>query len=168
MRSHPSTRTLPGARRPRAAERGATAVFMAIVMPLLLLVTGVVVDGGRLILERRKAQAIADSAALGGALYVNEDMFATSWDNGGRQKLELKLDSGIGRAYELVGQYHQDPNFQSVQLSNLTVDAQGLKATTVATSYVPYFFLPIIDLFGGSVSARAQAQMVYGISQAGQ
>jgi uncharacterized membrane protein len=152
----------------RAADRGATAVFMAIIAPLLIVLAGVVVDGGHLILERRRAQAVADSAALGGTLYIDEDAFATSWDRGGLQQLKLKDDAGRQRANDLVGLYRQGDSFRAVTLSSLTIDTNGLKATAVTQAYVPFYFMPIIDLFGSTVTARAQSQLVYGIDRAGQ
>jgi Flp pilus assembly protein TadG len=53
---------------PRAARRrGAVAVLVALCLILLMAVVAVTVDGGVLLMERRHAQAVADSAAMAGA-----------------------------------------------------------------------------------------------------
>jgi len=53
---------------PQIKERGQALVIIAIAIVLLVAVLGLVVDGGNVFLDRRKAQGAADSAALAAAL----------------------------------------------------------------------------------------------------
>src|SRR5262249_36379738 len=57
------------------ARRGTVAVLVALLLPVIIGVTALGLDGGLLILQRRQAQSIADSAALAGAysLYKGSD-----------------------------------------------------------------------------------------------
>ena len=48
-------------------RRGTVAVVVALLLPVIIGVTAVGLDGGLLFLQRRQAQSIADAAALAGA-----------------------------------------------------------------------------------------------------
>ncbi len=52
------------------AERGAVAVIAALLLPALLGVAGLVIDGGELMLSRIRLQTAADSAALAAASFM--------------------------------------------------------------------------------------------------
>lgn len=56
-----------GAKVTRTDEAGATLVMVALMMTAIVLIVGLVVDGGRSYAARRQAQNAADSAALAGA-----------------------------------------------------------------------------------------------------
>ena len=49
------------------ARRGTVAVLVALLLPVIIGVTALGLDGGLLFLQRRQAQSIADAAALAGA-----------------------------------------------------------------------------------------------------
>jgi hypothetical protein len=51
-------------------ERGAVAVITALLLPALLGVAGLVIDGGELLLARLRLQTAADSAALAAASFI--------------------------------------------------------------------------------------------------
>lgn len=53
-----------------ASERGASTVIIALMMPALLGMQGLVIDGTRLFVERRALQNAADAAALAAAIYL--------------------------------------------------------------------------------------------------
>lgn len=53
-----------------AHERGAVAVIVAVLLPALLGVAGLVIDGGELMLARLRLQTAADSAALAAASFM--------------------------------------------------------------------------------------------------
>lgn len=59
--------------RPRAQDEGQLTLFFAIVVVGLLLVAGLVLDGGAQIRAAQRAQAIAEEAARAGAQTVDVD-----------------------------------------------------------------------------------------------
>jgi Flp pilus assembly protein TadG len=54
-------------KRGKLERRGTVAATVALLMPVVIGVTALSLDGGMLFLQRRQAQSIADAAALGGA-----------------------------------------------------------------------------------------------------
>ena len=54
------------------SDAGAVSVFVAVVAMALIAVTGLVLDGGRLLAARREAQDIAANAARAGAQALDE------------------------------------------------------------------------------------------------
>ncbi|HWP29313.1 MAG TPA: pilus assembly protein TadG-related protein [Chloroflexota bacterium] len=56
--------------RPRAGGRGQIIVLFALLLPVLIGLVGLAVDGGRLLAERRHLQAVADAAAWAAAAEV--------------------------------------------------------------------------------------------------
>jgi len=53
-------------------ERGQTIVWVAVFLPALLVVLGLVVDGGLALNARRDLQNVADRAARAGAMQIDE------------------------------------------------------------------------------------------------
>jgi Putative Flp pilus-assembly TadE/G-like len=54
-------------KRRSASRRGTVAVVVGVMMPVVIGVSALSLDGGMLFLQRRQAQSVADAAALGGA-----------------------------------------------------------------------------------------------------
>lgn len=46
--------------------------FVAVLLPALLVLAGLAIDGGQVLVERREAQALADAAARAGAAELDE------------------------------------------------------------------------------------------------
>jgi Flp pilus assembly protein TadG len=59
-------------KRSLSKRRGTVAALVAILMPVMIGVTAIGLDGGLLFLQRRQAQSIADAAALAGAYAINK------------------------------------------------------------------------------------------------
>src|SRR5690606_8648028 len=70
----PGPRGRPGP--PAAAERGAVAALVALVLPVLILSAGLVVDVAYLFWMRAALQATADFAALAGAQNIDLEALA--------------------------------------------------------------------------------------------
>jgi hypothetical protein len=58
-------------KRSLSQRRGTVAAVVALLMPVMIGVTAVGLDGGLLFIQRRQAQSIADAAALAGAYALN-------------------------------------------------------------------------------------------------
>ena len=56
-----------------ARDRGMVSAFVVIFVTALVFVTGLVVDGGRMLAEHRKMDNLADSAARAGAQAISDD-----------------------------------------------------------------------------------------------
>src|SRR3712207_8517836 len=63
------SRRLPA--RCRVAERGAIGVFLAVLVPGLLLIIGLAVDGGAKVAATQRANALADEAARTGGQAID-------------------------------------------------------------------------------------------------
>lgn len=57
-------------RRNRTARRGMVAVMTAVLLPIIIGTMALAFDGGLMYLQRRKAQSVADAAALAGAYHL--------------------------------------------------------------------------------------------------
>jgi Flp pilus assembly protein TadG len=119
--------------------------FVIIFAVLLVFVIGLVVDGGRMLAEHRRARNLADSAARAGAQAISEDAV--------RQELAVILDHD--RAQVLACQFVDDPDY------TCTADADGNSITVTLEGSVDLLLLP-----GGSpaVSAVGSACVAVGIT----
>ena len=61
-----------------ASDRGAVAILVAVLVPVLILLTAVAVDIGRWYVEAARVQKAADAAALGGVTYMPNNYDASS------------------------------------------------------------------------------------------
>lgn len=67
---------MPGLSLPAGdSDRGMVTAFVVVFATALVLVSGLVVDGGRMLAEHRKVSNLADSAARAGAQAVSDDAF---------------------------------------------------------------------------------------------
>src|SRR5579863_10036612 len=64
---------MPSARRNHRPRRGAVLVWLVLCLGVIIIIVALGTDGGRMLEERRRAQASADAAALAAAadLYQN-------------------------------------------------------------------------------------------------
>jgi hypothetical protein len=54
-------------------DEGIVTAFVVVFAVVLIFITGLVLDGGRILVEYRQARSVADSAARAGAQAINED-----------------------------------------------------------------------------------------------
>jgi Flp pilus assembly protein TadG len=64
--------------REREDERGQAIAWVAVVLPALLVVLGLVLDGGLAFAARRDLQDVADAAAQAGAMQVDQTTYAAT------------------------------------------------------------------------------------------
>ena len=139
----------------RSRDRGAAAVEMALVLPVLLLVLGGIVDLGRAMY----GQIIVSNAAREGARMASLPSYTDS-------QVQLRAQSATGGLIPLAGsgvavnvpspRCVADPLDPSVQITTVTVTAQNFK----------WMMLDVVPrLFGGtvptpSISAKANMRCV--------
>ena len=152
----------------RADERGQIAVLFALFIVAMLLVTGLVIDGGYGLGQRRSAQNAADLAALAGARvlasYVSGDTA-----NGTDANVKLSIDKTVaandGTAVSYVGA--SAPQYVSlagaklgpVGTGNIPSGTAGVAVPT-SRSWTP-FFAGLIGFQNWSTTATATARGGY-------
>jgi Flp pilus assembly protein TadG len=126
------------------AERGAIGVFLAVLVPGLLLIIGLAVDGGAKVAATQRANAIADEAARAGG-----------------QALDVSA--------ALAGQVRVDPaaavaaaqdylHRTGVQGAVTVVDGDTLQVTTTITQ--PTTFLGLVGITAMTVEGSGTADLV--------
>ncbi len=136
--------------RPR---RGQALLMVAVMMPLLLSVIGLAIDGGLVLGARRELQNTADAAARAGAMQIDEERYRASGST------QLVLDRALARRSAdgyLAG--------QDVQLDELEI---GTRRVTVSVSQeVSLSFLTVVGFDVVRIRATAQGEVRYGIERA--
>jgi Flp pilus assembly protein TadG len=128
-------------------DEGVVTTFVIIFAVLLVFVIGLVVDGGRMLAEHRRAGNLADAAARAGAQAISEDAVrAGSTD---------VLDDGAATA--AACQFVDDPDYDCQATAN------GNRVDVTVTGSIDLLMLP-----GGSptVVAQGSACVAVGITDA--
>ncbi|MBW3605598.1 MAG: hypothetical protein KY460_11970 [Actinobacteria bacterium] len=128
-------------------EDGSIGVFATVITLALVLVAGLVLDGGRLLAARRQADDIAANAARAGAQAIDE----TSLRSGG-----TTLDPIAGRDAVAV--------YLAATPATGTARITGDTVTVDARLAVPMLLLTIAGIGTTTVTARRQARAVRGVT----
>ncbi|MGY5884230.1 TadE/TadG family type IV pilus assembly protein [Modestobacter lacusdianchii] len=133
------------------AERGAISAFLAVLVPGLLLIIGLAVDGGAKVAATQRANAIAEEAARAGgqALDVAAALIG-----------QIRVDPAAAVA---AAQNYLDRN--DVQGAVTVVDGDTLQVTTTITE--PTVFLGLIGISTLTVEGTGTADLISGTGQNG-
>ena len=134
----------------RRDERGSVTVFVTIMTVALILMAGLVVDGGQVLNARRKAANIAESAARAGAQELDED--AARRD--GSSVLDVRRAVDRSQAFLVANGYHGNV---SSTADRVTVDVQIRQ---------PLLILGIGGLADMTVNGTGAATPLRGITEA--
>ena len=120
------------------SESGQTLVLLVVLMTVLLGVSGLVVDGGNWLVNRRELQNAADAAALAGA---------------------SKIPSGTSQARDAANEQYAENGLpsDSLTVTNTTDQVTDDSVTVTATRNVDTFFTTIFGLDSVTETATAQA-----------
>jgi Flp pilus assembly protein TadG len=133
------------------AERGAIGVFLAVLVPGLLLIIGLAVDGGAKVAAAQRANAIADEAARAGgqALEISAALAG-----------EVRVDpaAAVAAAQDYLAR-------NAVEGAVTVVDGDTLHVTTTITE--PTTFLGLIGISTLSVEGSGTADLITGTGQNG-
>lgn len=148
-RGRPARRWTRGpVRRRSGGERGSLAVFVVLFSVAVLVMVGLLVDGGASINARLRAGDIAEQAARAAADTVDvERLRATG---------EVRISSGgraCGRAREVVRAHGE----AGAVLTRCAVAVGAQRVTTQVRVEWRAFFLTIIGFTGGTMAAEASA-----------
>lgn len=133
-------------------ERGYAMVWTAAMLPFLLIVVGLTVDGGVMFDGQRDLQNIADAAARAGAMQIDQNVYRQT--NGA----SVVLDQNAARdaaAQSVAGE-------GGVQ-GTITADSQ--RVTVKVERDVPTSFMQIAGIKTVHLTAIAPAEVRYGIER---
>ena len=139
-----------GHRRPDG-ERGAISVFLAVLVPGLLLIIGLAVDGGAKVAATQRANAIADEAARAGGQALDISAALTG-------QVQVNPAAAVAAAQDYL-----DRN--DVQGAVTVVDGDTLQVTTTITQ--PTTFLGLIGISTLTVEGSGTAYLITGTGQNG-
>ena len=136
---------IPGPRRCRAHhERGAIGVFLAVLVPGLLLIIGLAVDGGAKVAAAQRANGIADEAARAGGQALDVAAALAG---------QVQVDPAAAVA---AAQDYLDRN--GVEGAVTVVDGDTLRVTTTITE--PTIFLDLIGVSTLTVHGSGTADLI--------
>ena len=133
-------------------ERGYAMVWTAAMLPFLLIVVGLTVDGGVMFDGQRDLQNIADAAARAGAMQIDQNVYRQT--NGA----SVVLDQNAARdtaAQSVAGE-------GGVQ-GTITADSQ--RVTVKVERDVPTSFMQVAGIKTVHLTAIAPAEVRYGIER---
>jgi Flp pilus assembly protein TadG len=128
----------------RARDRGQVLVIAAVLLPVLLAMTGMAIDIGRYSSDRRSLQNVADSVALA----ASQELCNTSCTD---------YDDAIAAGNAILDQYDIDGVSASIVGSG---GNSAPKITVEVTRTHDFVFMRIVGINDKSVSARAAAVKV--------
>lgn len=128
----------------RDAERGAIGVFLAVLVPGLLLIIGLAVDGGAKVAATQRANAIADEAARAGGQALDVSAALTG---------QVRVDpvAAVAAAQDYLSR-------NGVQGTVTVVDADTLQVSTTLSE--PTTFLGLIGISTLTVEGTGTADLV--------
>ncbi|MGY1634908.1 TadE/TadG family type IV pilus assembly protein [Geodermatophilus sp. SYSU D01186] len=129
---------------PPHPERGAIGVFLAVLVPGLLLIIGLAVDGGAQVAATQRANAIADEAARAGGQALDVPAALAG---------RVQVDPGAAVA---AAQDYLDRN--DVTGAVTVVDGDTLRVTTTITE--PTTFLGLIGITSLTVEGTGTADLI--------
>lgn len=131
-------------------EGGQALVLVAIFLIGMVAVAGLVADGGMVLAQRRDLQNVADAAAAGGAMQLDESLYRAS---GGT---EVALDAEA--AYDTAISYLGGEAALEYAVA-ATEDGVAVEVSRGATTA----FLRVLGIESVTISARASAEPRHGV-----
>lgn len=135
------------------SERGQVLFQTALFLPVLLILIGLVVDGGLLLTSYRRAQIVADTAAHAASHRVSIDVF---WDT---NEVVLSPSVAYRKANEYIG-YNQPPG-TIITVRDITIGPTWVQVDCRAS--LPTTFLKIVGIPHVNVDVTGVAYAAYGI-----
>jgi Flp pilus assembly protein TadG len=139
-----------------AGQRGQIAVMFALLMPVLLGLVGLVVDGGLIMVQFRRGQVTLDSAALAAATQLDEETFSS----------ENLVQLNPSNAYLAATRYAQENGQGQVSVTGINVS--GAQVDVYGTVAAPTIFMRIFGINRVRLNLSASAELKYGITEEGQ
>lgn len=144
----------------RYAESGQMAAMLVILLPVLLGLAGLVVDGGNMFVHYRLGQAIVDDAAYAAATALDEEVLA-----GPTNEVRLDPTEACGLA---EGYAAENSARNGNALGGLSCSANGTTVTVSGQVSAPTIFMRIFGINQMTFHLTSSAELKYGITEEGQ
>lgn len=132
---------------------GQAIVWVAVMMPLLLSVVGLAIDGGLVFSARRELQNVADAAARAGAMQIDLQRY--------RASLGTSVELDTDRAKQVAAAYVAAHGLRlQVQIS-----PERQRIVVEVSRAVPTSFLRLAGITTVHLSATSPAEARYGIDR---
>ena len=140
----------------RDGQSGQQAALLAMMLPAILAMTGLVVDGGAFLVQYKRAQVAIDSAAFAAAQRIDRGQFFRD------QIVVLEP----GEAAATGGLYGSLNSRGNVHVTAITVYGNTVIVNGYAT--VDFAFLKMFGVRSRTIRLTSQASPLYGIDRQGQ
>ncbi len=140
----------------RRGEIGQIAVMLVVLLPVLLALAGLVVDGGIMFVNYRLGRVTVDSAALVAATMLDERVFEDS------NEVRLKNEA----AYEIAMHYAAVNGQGRVAITGVNVSENMV--TVYGSVVSPTIFMRIFNVDHVTFNLLAEAELKYGITEENQ
>lgn len=139
------------------AESGQIAVMLVLLLPVLLALAGLVVDGGNMFVHYRLGQAIVDDAAYAAATALKEEALTSDAN-------EVVLDPG--KACERANEYASENSARNGNvLGGVSCSVSGANVTVSGQVTSPTIFMRILGINQVTFDLATSAELKYGITE---
>ncbi len=135
---------------------GQIAVMLALLLPVLLGLVGLVVDGGLLLVQYRRGQVTIDSAALAAAARLDEALF--------EETNQVQLNAAD--AYSQAMLYAQLNGQGRVAITGVSIEGPRVRVSGQMSS--PTIFMRLFGINQVHIRLQASAELKHGITEEGQ
>ena len=139
----------------RDFEQGQIALMLAVIFLALVGLTGLVVDGGLMLIYYRIGRMTVDSAAVAAATQMDEEVYD--------QENDVEMDSG--RACDEAQSYAA---FNGRGIVSISCSVEDNWATVAGSVEAPTLFLRVFGITSVPFNLSATAELKYGITEEGQ
>lgn len=142
-----------------AGSNAQALLWLVLVLPVLLGVAGLAIDGGVLLTSRRQLQSVADGAARAGATRLDQDLLRNS--GGADVQLDRALATQAARAYVSTAVSTSTLSWQSTPDTQVETGVRRVHVTIRGSLQTA--FLQIVHVDSMPVEATAFADVQFGI-----
>jgi Flp pilus assembly protein TadG len=140
-----------------ADERGQIAVMLVLLLPILLALAGLVVDGGIVFVNYRLGRVTVDSAALAAATKLDERVF---------RDVENAVVLDTEEAYQAALDYAEWNGRGRVAITGVSIF--GNRVSVYGSVAAPTMFMRVLGVNDVVFNLSAEAELKYGITEEGQ
>lgn len=133
-------------------ERGQTLLQTALFLPLLIAIIGLVVDGGLLLANYRRAQIAADTAAHAASHQISIEVF-----------MEANQVVLAAPAFEKALQYGTYNSHGQLAIHTIALLNEGRLVRVTGAASLPTVFMRLVGINSVTVSVVGEAYPAYGI-----